>query len=102
MLTIEPLKSTEFLKLMLLCLKFAGKLFAGGQYLNALKYYEKCFKYAQKRVFIRNSVTDLKLFVIAINKLVILCKEAKDDKKKSYYDNLKEGFTKIQREGKHK
>ena len=50
----------------------------------------------------RNSATDLKLFVIVINKLIILCKEAKDDKKKSYYDNLKEGLTKIQREGTHK
>ena len=50
----------------------------------------------------RNSATDLKLCVIVIDKLVILCKEAKDDKKKCYYDNLTYKLTQIQREGEHK
>ena len=86
---------------MMLHLRFADKLFAGGQYLNALKYYEKCFKYASQRVLIRNSEADLKLCVTVIDKLIILCQEAKDSNKKLHYENLKEKLKQIQREGKH-
>ena len=80
---------------MILHLKFANKLFAGEQYLNALKYYEKCFEYAKQRVLIRNSATDLELCITVIDKLSILCHEAKDEKKKSYYETIKDKLREI-------
>ena len=102
MFTIRPLNSTDSLTLMMLHLKFANKLLAGGQYLNALKYYEKCFEYAKQRVLIRNSEADLQLCIIVIDKLSILCHEAKDGKMKSEYDTITDKLIEIQREEKHK
>ena len=81
MFEFGDLKIAERNKLMFLYLNTAKELLKAGEYSHALKYYEKCFQIAKQRLLRRNSRHDLRLFIGVIDKLIILCKEAKDHNK---------------------